>query len=86
MALADSARPAFRVVGGLDRMFGVRRSGFGNTQNLTYALVLFAAGFAIAGLGAFLTASLRQEGTKLPWHLLLASVLCAVTFVVYAAT
>lgn len=82
LALADSARPTFRVMGGINRMFGVRRS-LGSSGNLKVALILFALSFAVAGLGLFLTSSLRHRDSKLPAHLMLALPAAALALAYY---
>lgn len=68
LALADSARAGFRVMGGLNRMFGVRR-GFGASGNLNYALLLFGVAVLVSAFGILLTSSLREPETRMPSHL-----------------
>ena len=80
-ALADASRPGFRVVTGLDRMFGVVRGSSGDIRLAEVAGVLFvfASAFGLLGVIAALVAPKRA----VPWSAILVLLLSGAALVFY---
>ena len=80
-ALADASRPGFRVVTGLDSMFGVVRGTGGDVRLAEIAGVLFVFASAFGLLGVI--AALVAEKRKVPWSAIIVLLVSAIALVFY---